>query len=91
MDSIKREIYENHGEHGSLLIKSISQSGGKLVWALGKAITGIIGSIRKLTTEYFDIYGRDVKKDTVAIGGGSMSGGDGAIHEPDEETEINEP
>ena len=39
-----------------------------------KPITGKIGSIRKLTSDYFDDYGSDVKKDAVAIGGGSLSG-----------------
>jgi len=58
--------------------------------SVGKTITRIIGSIRKLTTDYFEIYGRDVKKDAVAIDAAVMS--DRSItNEPDEITEINGP
>jgi len=57
---------------------------------IGKTITGIIGSIRKLTTDYFDIYGRDVKQDAAVIDSAVMS--DRSItNEPDEITEINGP
>jgi len=55
-----------------------------------KSISSIVGSIRKLTTEYFDIYGRDVKKDAAAIGNGGMSD-DSTTNEPDDTAEINGP
>jgi len=57
---------------------------------LGKTITGIIGSIRKLAIEYFDIYGRDVKQDAAGIGGDSLSGS-GAYTTDEANVEINEP
>jgi len=57
---------------------------------LGKTITGIIGSIRKLTTEYFDIYGRDVIQDAAGIDGDSLSSS-GASATADDNVEINEP
>jgi hypothetical protein len=49
-----------------------------------------------MTAEYFDIYGRDVKKDAAALrgdnmGGGSMSGGGSPRDEPDDGMEINGP
>lgn len=55
-----------------------------------KSISSIIASIKKLTTEYFDIYGRDVKQDAGTIGGGSMSGTD-ASSTPNENIELNGP
>jgi len=57
---------------------------------ISKTITGIIGSIRKLTAEYFDIYGRDVKQDADAIIDGSMSGGSATV-EPDDIADISGP
>lgn len=57
--------------------------------SIGKAIRGIIRSIRKLTADYLDIYGRDVKQDAAVIGGDAMSGGS-ATHSPDDLVDISD-
>jgi len=59
-------------------------------WELGKIITGIIDSIRKLTIEYFDIYGRDVKQGAAGIDGDSLSNSVASVTS-DDNVEINEP
>jgi len=58
--------------------------------SIGKSIRNIISSIRKLASDYFDIYGRDVKQDAAAIDDDRMSN-DSVIHEPDDVADISGP